>query len=625
MITLKKGRQIGSFKIDHVTAKNKWRTAYRVLPAWPEKGPGEILYSAYVYDLEAVPAYSMWVPEEGSGEVAVPLEMHFLNGRWTAMFPFAEEKGVDGRYAWIVIREPIYAKLEYMLGSDENIFTFSDCMDMAIALCSAVEQVRYFDKKGEACHFNINPFTVLYDPENDINRHIWLEGFENMAYPHSGHIVPRMATEASLYMAPEMFSGEYTERADVFAICLLLYQLVMDGEYPWPVPMRMRQEITMGMVTNQEYSQFMERIWSQPLRLRDFLTDSLKHVLRKGLSINPADRYESVRKLRTAFESTLVMYTALVTATEEMEEEEKKMEKEEKKDDEVKVCNSSEGFSELAGMQEFKEAMTDKFVLPFKNMELAAAYGLNLPNGVLLYGPPGNGKSYCVQHLAGEVGIPYQVLKPSDLGSIYIHGSQGKIRDIFEEAKKYAPVILAFDEADAMVPGRNIPDNEHYAGETNEFLTQLNDAAKGGVFVFLLSNRPERIDAAILRRGRVDEKIFIPLPDERAREEFFVIRLEKMAYVGEMDYRRLAVLTEGRTFADLDYIVNEAGRRAFRRSLDKPGCDPVLVTMELLESVITEAGSSVSEADIRHFEMLKEQFDNKYRGVSRRKIGYPGA
>ncbi len=625
MNTLRKGKTLGSFKVEQLQEKNAWRAVYDVKPARYCPEMETCSYRAIVYDMEVVPGYSLWTPQAGRDDTPLPLEMRFLGKQWTSSFPFAEESSVEGRFPWIVVRDAPLARMEYIIGGDENPFSFEESMNMAIALCGTLELVRYFDFGGEVCHFNVSPFSVLYDPVKDINCHIWLDGFDNMAYAHGGHKVPRLATDSTLYMAPEMFSGDYDERGDVWAVCLLLYRLLMDGDYPWPIPFKMRYGISAGVVANEDYFRYMKGIWEQPLNMGKFLTDSIRDILRKGLSVDPGQRFGTVQELRDALEDSLKSYLELIARI-ELDEDEDEIEGEKAKEAEsLPTPPPDTGFSSLAGMNEFKEMMTDKFILPFKHRDLAEAYGLNLPSGVLLYGPPGNGKTLSVRHLAGEAGIAYKLYSPSDLGSTFIHGSQGKIRDIFDEARKEAPVILAFDEAEALVPDRSLPSSEHYAGETNEFLCQLNDAAKDGVYVFLMTNFPERIDPAVLRRGRVDEMIFIPLPDEASREEFFRIRLVKMKYVGTIDFHGLAVKTEGMTFADLDYIVSEACRRAFRRSVDNPGSEPSKVTMEILEAVVSETGPSVTEAVNRRFEALKERFDNKYRGTARRRIGFPEA
>ena len=113
----------------------------------------------------------------------------------------------------------------------------------------------------------------------------------------------------------------------------------------------------------------------------------------------------------------------------------------------------------------------------------------------------------------------FLMVKTSDLASIYIHGSQEKIGSLFKQAQEKAPSVLCFDEFDALVPNRSNIDNTSMSGEVNEFLSQLNNCSKKGIFVIATSNRPDKIDPAVLRTGRIDKQIYVPLPDLDARKE----------------------------------------------------------------------------------------------------------
>ena len=114
-----------------------------------------------------------------------------------------------------------------------------------------------------------------------------------------------------------------------------------------------------------------------------------------------------------------------------------------------------------------------------------------------------------------------KIVNQSELGSIYIHGSQQKIAELFDDAEKKGPMILIFDEFDAIVPKRDADLNGNQANEVNEMLTQLNNCASRGIYVIATTNRPALLDPAIMRTGRVDRTVYVSLPDKEARKELF--------------------------------------------------------------------------------------------------------
>jgi transitional endoplasmic reticulum ATPase len=216
----------------------------------------------------------------------------------------------------------------------------------------------------------------------------------------------------------------------------------------------------------------------------------------------------------------------------------------------------------VAGMRELKAIFERDIILPLREPEIYELYKVSLPNGVLLYGPPGCGKTFIARKLSQVLNYNFKEIKPSDLSSIYVHGTQGKIGDLFAEAKANAPCMLFFDEIEAFVPNRSGGSiGFHYQAEVNEFLVHLNECEKNKILVIGATNLPNLIDPAVRRPGRLDKKIFVAPPDLEARNEALKLYLKDRPQT-EIDFIHLAEQTECYTFAELEFIVNESAREA---------------------------------------------------------------
>ena len=272
------------------------------------------------------------------------------------------------------------------------------------------------------------------------------------------------------------------------------------------------------------------------------------------------------------------------------------------------------GFADVAGLENVKTLLADEVMFVLKNPEKAKQYRLKAPNGMLFYGPPGCGKTYVAEKFAQESRLNFVMIKASDLGSIYIHGTQGKIKELFDEAAAKAPTVLCFDELDGMVPDRSKVTSEGAAGEVNEFLSQLNNCSDRGIFVIGTTNRPNMIDPAVLRSGRMDHLIYIPMPDAEARKELFRIHLLGRPQAEDIDLDALAGLTEGYVASDIELIVNKTALAAAKKD--------VPLSQELLKERIPMIRKSVSESDRETYEAVRQQMESKPKREERRRIGF---
>lgn len=223
------------------------------------------------------------------------------------------------------------------------------------------------------------------------------------------------------------------------------------------------------------------------------------------------------------------------------------------------------GLQKVVGMDDLKQQLKTDVIEIIKKKDKYQKYGVEPLNGILLYGPPGCGKTFIAQCLAEDIGYSYFEIKPSDLASIYIHGTQEKIAKLFKEAKESSPSLIFIDEIDALLPSRSQENlTHHYASEVNEFLTQITNCGEKGILVIGATNRPKAIDSAILRTGRLEKHIYIGFPDFNARLGMLKLFLENRPYANDLDFFNISMLTTGYVSSDLKYIVNEAAKLALK-------------------------------------------------------------
>ena len=413
------------------------------------------------------------------------------------------------------------------------------------------------------------------------------------------------------YQSNTTFAGMYNNATDLFSAVALFYTM-LTNRIPWDVV------FPEGSVRKERIA-IAKEARKTPLNLDDLNVDEgIKRVLMKGLCVNGTCKYADVDILLDDLQNPKKVEEPEQPKQQNLSNQQtgNNSTDEDKQLTEAKVDvqkGKGNGFKDIAGMDELKQMLTQKVIFILRDKEKAEKYKLLPPNGMLFYGPPGCGKSFFAEKFAEETGFNFMLVKASDLGSIYIHGSQGKIADLFKKAEESRPTVICFDEFDAFVPNRSNRGAEHQAGEVNEFLSQLNNCSQRGIFVIATSNRPDMIDPAVLRTGRIDKMVYVPMPDTEARKEMFKLHLEGRP-CGEIDAERLAELTEGYIASDIAYIVNDAAMGA--------AFSDQLITQQLLETTIGSIRPSISKEVINSYENLRQKMEDTETRNSRPKIGF---
>lgn len=251
---------------------------------------------------------------------------------------------------------------------------------------------------------------------------------------------------------------------------------------------------------------------------------------------------------------------------------------------------SRKGLEKVAGMSDLKKQLDVDVIQSLRQIEKYQKYGIEPLNGILLYGPPGCGKTFIARCLAEEIGYSYFEIKPSDLASVYIHGTQEKIAKLFKEAEQEKPSLIFIDEIDAVLPNRNEGNlNHHHLSEVNEFLAQISNCNEKGIIIIGATNRPKAIDSAMLRTGRLEKHIYIGFPDFNARLDMLKQYIENRPFSEDLDLFNVAILTVGYTSSDLKYIVNETAKMALKKDSK--------ITDEFFKEVIEKYKPSVKNDD----------------------------
>ena len=488
-----------------------------------------------------------------------------------------------------------------------------------------LEGLQYLhEQPGILLHNDINPTNVMLSSKTG--------GVAELI--DLGHISPCFMGNAPFdtadldprYASGQSFLGKYDELNDIFAATAVFYTM-LTGRAPWdvefPPEMRRKDKIRLVQAARSEKGE---------IDVSDIEEQKLKDIITQGMALAYTERIDTVdelieylladedseqaRELREQIAARQAMRERREMEESEDEHDSRSSERSDpmtSADVEIKR-GSGNGFADIAGMDELKEMLRKRVILILKDKELAEQYKLTPPNGMLLYGPPGCGKSFFAEKFAEETGFNFILVKASDLGSIYIHGSQSKIADLFKKAEKNAPTVLCFDEFDAFVPNRsNDNSGGNQAGEVNEFLSQLNNCSKRGIFVIATSNRPDKVDPAVLRTGRIDKQVYVPMPDPTARKLMFELYLKDRPCEG-IDSDALAAKSDGYVASDIAYIVNEAATiAAFNH-------EPI--TQELLIKTLEGIKPSVSKELLKEYEGMRDQMDGISRTNALPRVGF---
>jgi transitional endoplasmic reticulum ATPase len=259
-------------------------------------------------------------------------------------------------------------------------------------------------------------------------------------------------------------------------------------------------------------------------------------------------------------------------------------------------------FDDVAGLDDVKEDIRLKMVYPFEHAELAEKFGIRGGGGVLLYGPPGTGKTMLAKATAGEIEATFFTISPADILSKWVGEAEQNVKKLFDAARGEKRSVIFIDEIEALVPARRDEGSSVMQRVVPQILSGMEGFDKKVTPVLFMgaTNVPWQLDPAVLRPGRFDEKVYIPLPDLAARRKMLDIYLGKRPVADEVDLDGLAHRLEGYSGADIKYICDRAAVVPFLQSVASG--DEGEISQGILDDVIADTPPSVRGDAVKRFE-----------------------
>ena len=397
-------------------------------------------------------------------------------------------------------------------------------------------------------------------------------------------------------VAPEIFDNNFSPKSDQFNIGALVYQM-HTGSLP------LFSDESINLKDSNAREKFLE-FRNDSYELSKNISIELKTVIQKALSKDPNDRYSSLSELSRFLNKERIVEGSQDNSNTSQDKSEP-------------LVKRGNGFADIAGMDDLKNTLKSKIIDVIKRPEHFKKYGVTIPNGMLLYGPPGCGKTFISEKFCEEAGFNFFLVKASDVTSIYKSGGEQKIGELFKDAAANAPTVICFDEVDGIMPKRQSGESsQHKNSEVNEYLTQINKCSERGIFVIATTNKPDMIDTAILRTGRLEVHVYVPPPGKIARKKIFELYLKNRYSDDNIDYDKLASMTDNYVASDIEFIINSASHTAAIKEIP--------ISMDIILNVIKEFKPSLNEEKLKEYEVARKTFENndKSDNNSRTPIGF---
>ena len=549
MQTFKKGEKIGKYVINSFIKKGAVAESYTVL------GPDDMMYFMKIYELQSIPREQLF---EGKEVYEIQLCKELNSDDYANVVRYVdngEVKKSNVVYHYLVTE--FYRGITlYDAVRNEGRFDLEDAVQITLCVLSGLS----FIHSRALIHNDIRPSNIMLQELDDGMLMPTIIDLGHISYMVKGR--PTFADEDLMpyFRAPETFRSVYTVKSDIFSTGALLYFL-MFGKSPWEdMDLRLlngdKKKIADAVKKSRKQDLILE---TDEVKLPDYM----KAILLKAMAKKPEDRFGSAAE----FAQDLLQQVMPELAKQKEEgEPDTQQEEEQEQDNKAPIITfkkgSGSGFDNVTGRDELKEQLRKEVLFALQNPDKAKLYKLPAINGVLLYGPPGCGKSLVLESFAEELGFNYSIIKGVEMGHIYQQGVLDNLQRVFDAAEIKAPFVLCFDELEFIAPNPNGDCEEgNITPQISAFFSMLNHCSEKGILVVATTNRPDLIDQAIMRVGCFDRVFFVPQPDFEARKDIFMDHLKDRP-CEELDYDELARISDDFNAGDITEAVNEAAMTA---------------------------------------------------------------
>lgn len=538
----KKGDKIGKYTVNAFIKKGAMAESYTVY------GGDDVLYFLKVFDMAAMPKSQLLEGKEVP-EIVFCKELNEEPN--DNVIRFVDNGGVrkgDKEFHYLVT-EFYHGQLLNESVEKDGVFDVEDAVQITLCVLNGLQ---YMHSKA-LLHNDIRPSNIMLKELDDGMMLPTLIDLGHVSYMVLGRPNFMMGDLAPFFRAPETYRGIFTPKSDVFSVGALLYFLIF-GKAPWEVDLS-----DCGGDKNQIKAKVREArkeklvLDTEQIHLPDFLQE----ILKKALSLRVVTRFASASEFFNVLLDRLAPGEMEDPGGEQVEEEFKK--------------GSGNGFDQVAGRDELKEQLRKEVIFQLQNPEKAKLYQLLPVNGVLLYGPPGCGKSLVAKSFAEELGFNYTILEASEFGNIYQPGVLDNLQRVFDAAMVKAPFVIGLDEIEYLMPN---PGDDRVTKERVAMLGMMSDCAEKGILIVATSNQPELVDPFLMRPGCIDRVYFVSQPDFEARKDIFKKHLGNRPCEA-IDYEELARLSDDFVAGDITEAVNEAAMTA--AYMDVPISQKILV------------------------------------------------
>lgn len=590
MFTLTKKQQLGNYTITFPVKVGDYAETYRVKDS--------IGKNRFLKLINCAKLHRTQFDEDGNIlEVEIAKSLNHPN-----IVKYHDNGGtvINGRkYAYIVF-DYISGETASQYVTREGSLSVYDAKNIVLGVLNGVKFLHSLSEP--VIHNELTIHNIMLDASTRLNTPRIID-FGYARYLSQGSSAFNKNGLSPFYLASEALNGVFSVKSDIYSIGAILYNLLF-GVPPYFIDLTdCKDDVSLQRDK-------IERQRELPLHIPDEdkfeLDEQLKNTLRKALATDLEERFENVDDFIKALNGEIKI--------ERVDNQKKIQSSQSEKKRTSASIPKGKGFSAIAGMTELKEQMQVEVIDALHSPEEYAKYGLTIPNGMLLYGPPGCGKTFFAKHFAEEVGFNFMLIKPSSLKSRFVNATQENIAQMFKDAEAKAPTIIFIDEMNELVPNRDSDVHEMARSAVNEMLAQMDRTGERGIFIIGATNYPDMIDPAILRAGRLDKKYYIGTPDFEARKLMLELYLKSRPYDFGLDYDKLATLTEDYVSSDIEMIVNDASRIALRQKCR--------ISMTILEQVIAKTKPSLTKKELEKYRNIKAKMDGEPAQPTRPRVGF---